>query len=99
MSRNQRGFSLPETLFALLFFATGLLALLEYQRILSQALERQWQQRQALLMAEQRLLGFETVGWQTTRYSESGPSGCQFDTVRVTGPFAATATLRLLACQ
>jgi len=53
--RTQRGFSLPEVLIAALLFAVSLLGLLQYQQVLLQAFQRQWQYRQAWSLAHQQL--------------------------------------------
>ncbi|GAB7209906.1 hypothetical protein OS31_14120 [Dickeya oryzae] len=51
------GFSLPETLVAMLLFAVSLAGLLQYHQVLQQSLLHQMQQRQAWRLAHQKLEG------------------------------------------
>ncbi len=99
MLNKQHGFSLPETLFALLLFAIGLTALLHYQRALLQGFAGQWQQREAWRYAAQRLNGYEKPGWKATLHTEIGPSGCRFLIVQVASPAGRQASLSSLHCE
>ncbi|TKY84089.1 prepilin-type N-terminal cleavage/methylation domain-containing protein [Pectobacterium polonicum] len=56
---HQSGFSLPETLVAVLLFVVSLMGLLQYHQILQQSFQHQWQQRQAWRFAMQQLEAYE----------------------------------------
>ncbi|ATZ12494.1 prepilin-type N-terminal cleavage/methylation domain-containing protein [Erwinia amylovora] len=100
---NQRGFSLVETLFALLLFSVSLTALMKYQQVLGQGFQQHWQQREAWRQAFQRLQGNlpvnETTGWHSQLSSRSGPAGCRLLSAQVTSPAGRQAALTQLNCQ
>lgn len=96
--RNQQGFSLPETLVALLLFASSLTALLQYQLALTKGFQLQAQQRQAWRYALQRFEGYQPPGWQTSVVEKSGPAGCPLLTASVVSPLGRKAELALLRC-
>ncbi|WP_261368872.1 prepilin-type N-terminal cleavage/methylation domain-containing protein [Yersinia rohdei] len=52
---EQRGFSLPEVLIAMLFFSVSLLGLLQYHQALLQGFSSLWQQRQAWSVLNQHI--------------------------------------------
>lgn len=95
---KQRGFSLPEALFALLLLAMSVSALLQYHRALTQGFSQQWQQRVAVRVAAQRLMGHEVEGWQTSLERRAGVSGCTLERAEVSGAFQAHAMLIRLRC-
>ena len=66
--RADRGFSVVETLLALLLFAIGLTALLHYQQALTQGFYRQWQQQEAWRIAALRL---------QEKRAKAGPPRCK----------------------
>lgn len=57
MLTNEQGFSLVETLFALLLFSLSFTALMHYQQALGLGFQQQWLQREAWRNAQQRLEG------------------------------------------
>ncbi|ADP11549.1 Prepilin peptidase dependent protein C [Erwinia sp. Ejp617] len=101
--KNQRGFSLPETLFALLLFSVSFTALMKYQQVLGLGFQQQWQQREAWRQAFQRLQGNvqvnESMGWHSQLSSRSGPVGCRLLSAQVTSPAGRQAALTQLNCQ
>lgn len=97
-ARKCEGFSLPELLFALLLMALSSSTLLHYHRALVLGFSQQWYQREAWRVAEQRLLGHEVAGWQTTLQQQGIAAGCTLDRADVTGPQQRTATLQRLRC-
>ena len=98
-SRKQQGFSLPETLFAILLLAMSVSALLNYHRALALGFSQQWQQREAWRAAAQRLSGREIPGWQSHLSRRGGPGGCELETAEVTGPHQRRAALSVLRCK
>ncbi|MBS6058394.1 MAG: prepilin-type N-terminal cleavage/methylation domain-containing protein [Mixta calida] len=97
--RADRGFSVIETLLALLLFAIGLTALLHYQQALTQGFYRQWQQREAWRIAALRLQGEESEGWAATLQTLPGPEGCQLWQTSVARPALPLITLSQLRCD
>ncbi len=95
---NQHGFSLPETLFALLLFSLSTTALMQYQLALAKGFELQTQQRNALRLAWQRFEGYQAPEWRSELSSRPGPHGCQLQTANVTSPAGREAELTLLVC-
>lgn len=96
---DQQGFSLIETLVALLLFSLSFSALMQYQLALADGFQRQWQQRSAWRNAHQLLLGQAVPGgWQGQRLQQPGPAGCQLLTVRVVSPAGRRAELTQLRC-
>ena len=95
----QQGFSLAETLVAMLLLAMTISALLQYHRALALSFSQQWQQRQAWQVAGQALLGHEVEGWQTERQQQSLTSGCTLERVTVLGPQQRFASLARLKCE
>lgn len=74
---GNRGFSLPETLLALLLLSLTISALLRYQQAIMQGYNRQWQ-HQALWSALWLRLQDEPVAeWQIDLQKHSGPPGCE----------------------
>ncbi|XIH01234.1 prepilin-type cleavage/methylation domain-containing protein [Pantoea sp. SGAir0418] len=97
--RRQQGFSLAETLVAMLLLAMTISTLLQYHRALALGFSQQWQQRQAWQVAGQALLGRDTAGWHIVHQPQSLPGGCVLDRVTVTGPHQRTASLARLNCR
>ena len=97
--RNQQGFSLAETLVAMLLLAMTISTLLQYHRALALGFSQQWQQRQAWQVAEQALLGREVAGWQIERQQQSVGIGCTLERVTVTGSQQRSASLAQLNCH
>ena len=99
LTRQQQGFSLAETLVAMLLLAVTITTLLNYHRALALGFSQQWQQRQAWQVAAQALLGRETAGWQIQRQQRSITLGCVLERVTVNGPQQRTASLARLNCH
>lgn len=97
--RAESGFSVVETLLALLLFAGSLTALLHYQQALTQGFYRQWQQREAWRVAALRLQGQESDGWSVTLQTLPGPEGCQLRQATVSRPALSAVTLSQLRCN
>lgn len=96
--KRQQGFSLPETLVALLLFAISLTALLQYQLVLAKGFQLQAQQREAWRYAAQRFEGYQPPHWQSSVRQHSGPGGCPLFTASVASPLGRKAQLALLRC-
>ncbi len=94
----QQGFSLAETLVAMLLLAMTISALLQYHRALALGFSQQWQQRQAWQVAGQALLGRDVAGWQTERQQQSFAGGCTLERVTVWGALQRSASLARLNC-
>ena len=94
----QSGFSLVETLFALLLFSMSITALLHYHQSLAAGFQQQWQQRNAWHAAWQRLQGNPLTEWQSDLQQQSGPEGCQLMTARVVSSAGRKAELVQLRC-
>lgn len=94
----QQGFSLPETLVALLLFSSSLTALMQYQLALAKGFQLQAQQREAWRYALQRFEGYQPQGWQTTLAQLPGAAGCPQFTAAVKSPLGRKAQLTLLRC-
>jgi prepilin peptidase dependent protein C len=99
LMNREAGFSVVETLIAMLLFAISLTALLHYQRTLTAGFYQQWQQREAWRVAARRLLGEESEGWQTTLQSLPGVEGCQLWQATASRPALAAITLSQLRCE
>jgi prepilin peptidase dependent protein C len=97
--QNQQGFSLAETLVAMLLLALTISTLLNYHRALALGFSQQWQQRQAWQVASQALLGREVEGWQIQRQQHSMALGCVLEHVTVSGTQQRTASLARLNCH
>lgn len=97
--QREKGFSVAETLLALLLFAISLTALLHYQRILATGFYQQWQQREAWRVAARRLQGQESEGWQTTLHVQPAPEGCLLWQATASRPGLAAVTLSQLRCD
>ncbi|WP_244269249.1 prepilin-type N-terminal cleavage/methylation domain-containing protein [Pantoea septica] len=89
---------MPEALFALLLLATSVSALLQYHRALTQGFSQQWQQRVAVRVAAQRLMGHEVAGWRTSLQRSGAVSTCTLERAEVSGPDEARAMLTRLRC-
>ncbi|ROR13205.1 prepilin-type N-terminal cleavage/methylation domain-containing protein [Erwinia sp. JUb26] len=98
LHRNQRGFSLVETLFALLLFSITITALMRYQLVLADGFQQQWQQRSAWRNARQLLQGNPLEGGQAQLHQESGPEGCQLLIAKTISPAGRRAELTQLRC-
>lgn len=96
--KNQMGFSLPETLVALLLFACSLTALLQYQLALAKGFQQQAQQREAWRYALQRFEGYQPANWQSAVVQQVGPANCPLLTATVVSPLGRQAQLTLLRC-
>lgn len=95
---EQQGFSLPETLVALLLFSLSSLALTQYQLALGRSFQLQLQQREALRLARQRFEGYQAPGWQATLAQQAAENGCVLLTASVISPLGARAELTQLHC-
>lgn len=95
--RRQQGFSLPETLVALLLFASSLVALMHYQTALIKGFQLQAEQKEAWRYAWQRFEGYQPPGWQSS-LTQQAFSGCQLLTSSVISPMGRKASLTLLRC-
>lgn len=98
LHRNQRGFSLIETLFALLLFSLSITALMRYQQVLADGFQQQWQQRSAWRNARQLLQGNPLEGWQAQLQQQNGPDGCQMMMAKTVSPAGRKAELVQLRC-
>lgn len=96
---KQGGFSLPETLVALLLFSLSFTALLHYQLAQAKGFQLQIQQREAWYRAWLRFEGYEAAGWETTLGKKMGPAGCQLLTSIAVSPAGREATLQQLRCN
>ncbi|WP_255478961.1 prepilin-type N-terminal cleavage/methylation domain-containing protein [Pantoea sp. ME81] len=97
--KDQQGFSLAETLVAMLLLAMTISTLMQYHRALALGFSQQWQQRQAWQVAEQALLGREVAGWQIDRQQQSVGIGCVLERITVTGSQQRSASLAQLNCH
>lgn len=98
-SRKQQGFSLAETLVAMLLLAMTISTLLQYHRALALGFSQQWQQRQAWRVAGQALLGRDVEGWQIQHQQQTIALGCVLESVTVVGPQQRSASLARLNCR
>ncbi|ORM70357.1 prepilin-type N-terminal cleavage/methylation domain-containing protein [Pantoea wallisii] len=96
---SQQGFSLAETLVAMLLLAMTISTLLQYHRALALGFSQQWHQHQAWQVAGQVLLGREVDGWVSQHQPQTMPGGCVLNRVTVTGPQQRAATLARLNCH
>jgi len=96
---RQQGFSLPETLIALLLFSISSLALTQYQLALGKAFQLQAQQREAVRLAWQRFEGYEAPGWRTTLEQQTLTGSCTLFTAQAISPAGARARLSQLRCD
>lgn len=96
---QQQGFSLAETLVAMLLLAMTISTLLQYHRALALGFSQQWQQRQAWRVAGQALLGRDVEGWQIQRQQQTIALGCVLESVTVVGPQQRSASLARLNCR
>jgi prepilin peptidase dependent protein C len=107
--RNQQGFSLPEVLIAALLFAVSLLGLLQYQQVLLQAFQRQWQYRQAWSLAHQQLEIFSAgaeqnhaislpPNWHYQVETHQAQGSCQQCTVKIQTPLHQQVELSRWYC-
>lgn len=85
-------------LFALLLLTLSISALLNYQRALTHSAELQWQQRSAMRVASQRLLGHEVAGWRTQLQLQTIVSGCRLEQAEVSGPYQVQTGISRLRC-
>ncbi|RLM25947.1 potassium:proton antiporter [Brenneria alni] len=111
LSFQQHGFSLPETLAAVLLFAVSLLGLLQYHQVLQQSFQHQWQQRQAWRLAAQQLEAYEAgmkyhamapalgSGWQLNLLEQAQSADCRRATATVITPRHYQAQLTRWFCQ
>lgn len=99
MKNKQTGFSLVETLVAMLLFAVASLGLMHYQQLLAQGFMAQWQQREAWRLAVLRLEGYEKPGWHSQLIQQTGPAGCHWVSAEVQSPLKRQATVRQLRCD
>lgn len=97
--KRESGFSLVETLLALLLFAVSLTALLHYQQRLATGFYQQWQQREAWRVAARRLQGQESAGWQTSLRALPAVEGCLLWQATASRPGLAPVTLSQLRCE
>lgn len=97
--RDQQGFSLPETLIALLLFALCVSGMMHYQLAQARSFQMQMQQREAWRMAQQRLEGHQPEGWQTELSQQPFVSGCQLALASATSTLKRQASLTRLHCE
>ncbi|WP_380183974.1 prepilin-type N-terminal cleavage/methylation domain-containing protein [Kalamiella sp. sgz302252] len=97
--QKQQGFSLPETLTALLLFSISSLALVQYQLALGRGFQLQLQQREAFRLAWQRFEGYQAPNWQTALQQTAIIDGCELLTSTVVSPAGAKASLSQLLCK
>ncbi|MFC0142410.1 prepilin-type N-terminal cleavage/methylation domain-containing protein [Erwinia mallotivora] len=95
---KQRGFSLPETLVALLLFTLSFTALLHYQRMLGSGFQLQQQQREAWRQAWLRFEGYQSPDWQTTLKQEP-VQGCTMMMASAVSHGGKQAELSQLRCE
>ncbi|ATA20832.1 prepilin peptidase dependent protein C [Gibbsiella quercinecans] len=107
---TQRGFSLLEVLVAALLFAVSLLGLLQYQQVLLQGFQRQWQYRQAWALAHRQLESVAAsgqtenaaplpAGWQADMQRVIVDPPCQRVVVRIRTPLRQEAALSRWFCS
>lgn len=96
---DQKGFSLPETLVALLLFAICVTGLMHYQLAQARSFQMQIQQREAWRAVQQRLDGYQPEGWQTEINAQLFVPGCQLVHAKVTGSLKRQASLTRLQCE
>ncbi|WP_158783994.1 prepilin-type N-terminal cleavage/methylation domain-containing protein [Pantoea sp. BAV 3049] len=96
---EQQGFSLPETLVALLLFTLSFTALMHYQLALAKGAQQQLQQREAWRQAWLRFEGYQAVDWQSSLMQRPGPEGCLLLAVTVISPLGRKAELKQLHCD
>lgn len=99
MQTKADGFSLPETLIAMLLLSLSLTALLQYQRALTGNIMMQWQQREAWHLAAQRLLGRANVDGRSELEQRAGPEGCVLVIARIITPAGFRVELPSLQCS
>ncbi|MGV3344674.1 prepilin-type N-terminal cleavage/methylation domain-containing protein [Enterobacteriaceae bacterium LUAb1] len=101
VNNMQSGFSLFETLLALLLFALTVTLLLRGQQAVTAGSLLQMQQRQAWRLAAQRLEGPFTApeGWQIDLIPETTITGCQRQTAEVISPAGRRSRLQRLKCD
>lgn len=92
------GFSLVETLFALLLFSLSFTALLHYHQMLAEGFHQQWQYRQLWHEAWQRLEGNPLASPGGQLRIRSGPDGCELITATTATVAGRSATLVQLRC-
>ncbi|MCX8956874.1 prepilin-type N-terminal cleavage/methylation domain-containing protein [Erwinia psidii] len=95
---SQRGFSLPETLVALLLFTLSFTALLNYQLMLAQGAQQQIQQREAWRQAWLRFEGYQAPDWRTSLEKEN-VQGCLMWTASAISSGGRRAVLSQLHCD
>lgn len=100
VKRKQRGFSLPEVLFAAALFAIVMVALLGYHRALQQGFQAQWQFRQlwrlAIEMTEPQSQE-PAAEWKVNR-QQTTTAGCVSITANITSPAGRTGQMSRLHC-
>lgn len=99
MKRRIRGFSLPETLLALLLLAVISVGLANWQRALAQGLRTQSQTLRLWRMLEQQsdMVPVQQPPGQITR-SETSQGGCVSITVTLAGQHSVRGQLYRLHC-
>lgn len=96
--RRQKGFSLPETLVALLLFAISMAVVMKYQLALVKGFQLQVQQREAWRYASQLFEGYQPPHWHTQLSHQSAVAGCIQFTATVISPLGRKAELSRLRC-
>ncbi|PKH25039.1 hypothetical protein CIG19_06560 [Enterobacterales bacterium CwR94] len=101
MKQGEKGFSLVETLFALMLFAMVVAFLLRSQIAVGYSLQLQWQQRAAWRYAAMGLDGMHEipVGWQLNRTTQPAGEGCQWQQIVVVSPGGRQARLKRFGCE
>lgn len=95
---SQQGFSLPETLVALLLFTLSFTALLNYQLMLAKNAQQQLQQREAWRRAWLQFEGYQSADWQMS-LSQRSEQGCIMLTSGAVSNEGKYAVLSRLHCE
>lgn len=96
--RGVGGFSLAECLIALMILSLSMVQLGQYHRQQTNSVRQQWAQRDALLAAQQALVGKPNPQWQTRLLAQPQDEGCLLVTARVSGQWARQVALQQLFC-
>ena len=95
---QSQGFSLTESLIALLILSLGVVMLSGYHQQLVTAYRLQWAQRDAAWAATRLLAGKPVAGWENELKQEVTAEGCRLVTAQVRGRFNRHFRLQQLFC-
>lgn len=98
LMNSRLGFSLPETLVAVLLFTLSCSALLNYHQMLAKGFQQQMQQRESWRRAWLRFEGYQGPDWQTSLSQES-MQGCIMFTASAVSHGGQHASLSQLHCE